>query len=76
MPVRRARLARTRPPACSWTATGTASSPGDTLQYQITIVNSGNIAATEVVFTDTPGAYTRLVVGSVQTSLRHSDQWQ
>lgn len=43
-------------------------SPGDTLLYRITLVNSGSGPATGVVFTDTPGAYTQLVVGSVQTT--------
>lgn len=43
-------------------------SPGDTLLYQVQIQNSGNKAATGVVFTDTPGANTTLVTGSVQTT--------
>jgi uncharacterized repeat protein (TIGR01451 family) len=43
-------------------------SPGDTLVYGVTIVNSGNAAATGVVFSDTPDPNTTLVVGSVQTS--------
>jgi uncharacterized repeat protein (TIGR01451 family) len=43
-------------------------SPGDTLLYKITIVNSGNTGATGVVFSDTPDPNTTLVVGSVQTS--------
>jgi len=43
-------------------------SPGDTLLYTVVITNSGNAAATNVVFTDTPGANTTLVPGSVQTS--------
>ncbi len=42
-------------------------SPGDTLLYQIRIDNTGNQAATGIVFNDTPGANTTLVVGSVQT---------
>jgi uncharacterized repeat protein (TIGR01451 family) len=44
------------------------ASPGDTLLYQITIANSGNTAATGVVYDDTPDANTTLVAGSVQTS--------
>ncbi|HEX2831592.1 MAG TPA: hypothetical protein VHW00_01175 [Thermoanaerobaculia bacterium] len=42
--------------------------PGDTIRYTITIANSGNTAATNVVFTDTPDANTTLVSGSVTTS--------
>jgi uncharacterized repeat protein (TIGR01451 family) len=42
-------------------------SPGDTLLYNITIINDGNTAATEVLFTDTVDVNTRLVTGSVQT---------
>ncbi|HMP43039.1 MAG TPA: SdrD B-like domain-containing protein, partial [Roseiflexaceae bacterium] len=44
------------------------TSPGDTLQYQIVISNSGNTPATTVVFADTLDSDTTLVVGSVQTS--------
>jgi uncharacterized repeat protein (TIGR01451 family) len=44
------------------------TSPGDTLVYRITIVNSGNTGATGVTFSDTPDPNTTLVVGSVQTS--------
>ena len=43
-------------------------SPGDTLIYQITIRNSGNTAAINVVYTDTPDANTTLVPGTVQTN--------
>jgi len=43
-------------------------SPGDTLLYQVIIQNSGNTAATGVVFTDSPDANTTLVAGSVHTS--------
>jgi len=43
-------------------------SPGDTLLYEVRIVNSGNSAATGVTFSDTPDPNTALVVGSVQTS--------
>jgi uncharacterized repeat protein (TIGR01451 family) len=43
-------------------------SPGDALLYEIEVTNSGNAAAEDVVFTDTPDENTTLVVGSVQTS--------
>jgi uncharacterized repeat protein (TIGR01451 family) len=43
-------------------------SPGDTLRYTVTIINSGNSAATNVIFNDTPDANTTLVAGSVTTS--------
>ena len=43
-------------------------SPGDTLLYEITIVNSGNSAATQVEFSDQPDSNTTLVVGSVSNS--------
>ena len=43
-------------------------SPGDTLLYEITIVNSGNAGASGVTFSDTPDPNTTLVVGSVQAS--------
>ena len=43
-------------------------SPGDTLQYQITIINHGTGPATDVNFTDVPDPNTTLVPGSVQTS--------
>lgn len=45
-----------------------AASPGDTLLYNVTIINQGNAAATGVVFTDSPDANTTLVVGSVSSS--------
>jgi uncharacterized repeat protein (TIGR01451 family) len=41
---------------------------GDTLTYTVTITNNGSVAATGVVFSDTPDANTSLVVGSVTTS--------
>jgi uncharacterized repeat protein (TIGR01451 family) len=44
------------------------TSPGDILLYNVTIRNSGNTAATGVVFTDMPDSNTTLVVGSAQTS--------
>lgn len=43
-------------------------SPGDRLQYNITILNIGNAAATGVVFNDIPDPNTALVVGTVTTS--------
>jgi len=43
-------------------------SPGDTLEYTVAIVNTGNINLTGVVFNDTPGGNTALVVGSVTSS--------
>lgn len=43
-------------------------SPGDILEYLITILNNGNTAATGVTYSDTPDANTALVVGSVTTS--------
>ncbi len=43
-------------------------SPGDTLVYQIRVVNSGNQAATGVIFTDTPDANSPVVNGFVFTS--------
>jgi uncharacterized repeat protein (TIGR01451 family) len=44
-------------------------SAGDTLLYIISIANSGNVAATGVVFADTPDKVsTKLVAGTVQAS--------
>lgn len=43
-------------------------SPGDTLSYEVNIANAGAGASTAVVLTDTPGANTTLVAGSVQNS--------
>ncbi|MBN1191867.1 MAG: DUF11 domain-containing protein [Dehalococcoidales bacterium] len=43
----------------------TVPSPGDTLLYTITLINSGNATATDVVFSDTPDINTSLVTGSV-----------
>ncbi len=43
-------------------------SPGDTLEYTVTITNTGNIDLTGVTFSDTPDANTALVVGSVTTT--------
>ncbi|RLB61778.1 MAG: hypothetical protein DRH08_13425, partial [Deltaproteobacteria bacterium] len=42
-------------------------SAGDTIEYTVTVMNSGNADADTVVFTDTPGGGTALVVGSVTT---------
>lgn len=43
-------------------------SPGDTIQYTVLVGNNGTEVARNVVFTDTPGADTSLVVGSVDIS--------
>ena len=43
-------------------------SPGDTLFYNVTIRNSGQVSATQVSFSDTPGAYSSLIAGSVVTN--------
>jgi uncharacterized repeat protein (TIGR01451 family) len=43
-------------------------SPGDTLGYTILVTNTGNADALAVVLTDTPGAHTTLVAGSVTTT--------
>ena len=43
-------------------------SAGDTLRYTVTIENSGDRGAADVLFDDTPDANTALVVGSVSTS--------
>ncbi len=43
-------------------------SPGDTLLYDVAILNNGNSAALGVTFSDQPGPYQTLIVGSVQTS--------
>ena len=43
-------------------------SPGDTIQYIITINNTGNGAAQNIVFTDTPDPSTTLVAGSVSAT--------
>ena len=43
-------------------------SPGDTLRYEIIIVNTTGAAADDVVFSDTPDANTTLVAGSVDTT--------
>ena len=43
-------------------------SPGDTLRYILTLVNTGNGPAFNTQLTDTPDPQTKLVVGSVVTS--------
>jgi uncharacterized repeat protein (TIGR01451 family) len=43
-------------------------SPGDTLLYTIVVTNTGNGDALGVTLTDTPGAHTTLVAGSVSTT--------
>jgi uncharacterized repeat protein (TIGR01451 family) len=43
-------------------------SPGDTLLYTIVVANTGNGDALGVTLTDTPGAHTTLVAGSVSTT--------
>lgn len=45
------------------------ASPGDTLGYSVVISNTGNLAATGVALSDALDPATRLVVGSVVTSL-------
>jgi len=45
-----------------------AASPGDVLQYAITIHNTGTAPAPGIVFNDAPDAQTTLVAGSVTTS--------
>jgi uncharacterized repeat protein (TIGR01451 family) len=44
------------------------ANPGDTLAYTVMLTNNGGVAATGVVFTDTPDANTALVSGSVTTT--------
>ena len=46
---------------------GTAS-PGDTVEYHIVVVNTGNRAATDVVAKDLPDPNTTLIAGSVTAS--------
>jgi uncharacterized repeat protein (TIGR01451 family) len=43
-------------------------SPGDTLSYHISVINTGNADATNLFLSDTPDLNTILVVGSVRTS--------
>ena len=43
-------------------------SPGDSLQYDIQLVNAGNANAAGVVVTDAPDPNTTLVIGTVETS--------
>lgn len=42
--------------------------PGDTIHYSVTIINSGNQDAGDAIFNDTPDNNTTLVAGSVTTS--------
>jgi uncharacterized repeat protein (TIGR01451 family) len=44
------------------------ASPEDQVRYTITVFNTGNTSALNVVFTDTPDPRTSLVVGSVTTT--------
>jgi uncharacterized repeat protein (TIGR01451 family)/fimbrial isopeptide formation D2 family protein len=44
------------------------ASPQDQLRYTVTISNSGNAIANDVVFTDTPDALTTLVSGSITST--------
>jgi uncharacterized repeat protein (TIGR01451 family) len=43
--------------------------PGETLKYTIVMENTGDIAASGVVFSDTPDSNTRLIAGSVTATL-------
>jgi uncharacterized repeat protein (TIGR01451 family) len=43
--------------------------PGDTVSYHVRITNGGDMAATDVVFSDVLDSQTNLTVGSVTTSL-------
>jgi uncharacterized repeat protein (TIGR01451 family) len=45
------------------------ASPGDDLEYTITVSNNGNRAAQNVVIKDTPDSNTALLVGSVTTNV-------
>ncbi len=45
-----------------------APSHGDTVVYNITIINTGNVSATDVIFQDKPDPLTTLVAGTVQTN--------
>lgn len=45
------------------------ASPGETLNYTITVVNSGDAPATSVVVTDIPDPHGTLIVGSVTTDV-------
>ncbi len=44
-------------------------SPGDVLEYHVTIANTGNTSATGVVFTDSVPVHTTVVPGSVTSSV-------
>ncbi|MCA1567468.1 MAG: cadherin-like domain-containing protein [Acidobacteria bacterium] len=63
-----------QPSAVTITATKTDNipqtqevSPGATINYTVTVTNNGSDPATGVTFTDTPGANTTLVDGSIST---------
>lgn len=43
--------------------------PGDILSYHITLINIGNVEATNVFLSDTPDPNTSLIVGSVRASV-------
>jgi len=43
-------------------------SPGDILTYNVSIINTGNTAATTIVFADNPDSNTTLIPGSVSTN--------
>lgn len=45
-----------------------AASPGDVLQYTIRVLSTGTAPASDIVFSDTPDAQTRLIAGSVTTT--------
>ncbi len=42
--------------------------PGDTLEYSVTIKNSGAATATNVIFVATPDPHTKLLIGSLSTA--------
>ncbi len=48
----------------SFGTTATAD-PGDTLEYRLTVTNSGSVTATNVVLTDNDNAYTTYTSGSI-----------
>jgi uncharacterized repeat protein (TIGR01451 family) len=50
--------------------------PGDSIGYTVTIKNIGTVAATNVVFNDTPDINAPLVVSSVTTSIGTDTHWE